>query len=41
MTLLIAEDVNLSRIIFVVVKTSKFLHVYWNSLPFPRFPIKV
>ena len=41
MTLLIAEDVNLLRRIFLAGKLSKSLAVGWYSPPFPGFPIKV
>ena len=40
MTLLIAEDVNLLRKIFLVGKRSKFFAVNWDSPPTPEFPIK-
>ena len=41
MTLLIAEDVNLLRRIFLAGKVSKSLAVGWYSPPSPGFPIKV
>ena len=41
MTFLIAEEVNLSRGIFLVRQMSKFLAVGWDSSPFPGFPINI
>ena len=41
MTLLILEDINLLKKIFLVGKISKFLAVGWYSPPSPGFPIRV
>ena len=41
MKLLIEEDVNSLRKIFLVGKMSRFLAVNWYSSPSPGFPIKV
>ena len=41
MTLLIAEEVNLLRGIFLVGEMSKFLAIGWDSSPSPGLPINV
>ena len=41
MTFLIAEEVNLSRTIFLVGEMTKFLAVGWDSSPSSGFPINV
>ena len=40
-TLLMVEDVNLLRMIFVAWKICKFLAVGWCFTSSPEFPIKV
>ena len=41
MKLLIMEEVNLLREIFLVGEMSKFLAVGWDSCPSPEFTINV
>ena len=41
MTFLIAEEVNLLRVIFLVGEMSKYLAVGWDSSPSPGFSINV
>ena len=41
MTLSIAENANLLRVVFLVGEISKVLAVGWDSHPSPEFPIKV